>query len=444
MTSRYGFGMYQQQKPHMHMSPQLQQAIKILQLPTSDLLEFLQSELEDNPFLEAMDGHGGAGLGVDWSRGPRSAAPLDYLAADQGLTLEKHLNEQLRFDSEISGALRKVVDFVIGNLDANGYLDCPPEQIAGELRIALSEVEQALSYVQGLEPAGVGARNLAECLLLQVRRTEGFSPLVVTLITSHLEAVADYHIPKLMRLLHVSQEEIVSAIRFIKSLNPRPGAAYQSRHADYIIPDVLIRMVGDQFVVSVQESAAPRLRVNSNYEGIAKELGRSDESGRYLLAKRSAAAFLLKCLEQRRLTLLRVTRAIVEEQEAFFRGGADHLKPMVLKHIAEKVDLHESTVSRAVAGKYAQTPWGTYELGYFFPSGFNSGQEDAATAERVKAKLREMVEQEAGGAPYSDQQLALLLEGEGIPISRRTVAKYREELGIASSFKRKRTKEQGR
>ncbi|SDW18881.1 RNA polymerase factor sigma-54 [Paenibacillus sp. CF384] len=442
MTSRYGFGMYQQQKAHMHMSPQLQQAIKILQLPTSDLLDFIRDELEENPFLEAWDGQGGAGLGTDFARGSRSAAPLDYIAADQGLTLEKHLKEQLRFDSEIAGAKKKVVDFIIGNLDANGYLDCPPEHIAAKLNVSLVEVEQALNYVQGLEPAGVGARNLAECLLLQVKRTEGCSPLIITLITTHLEVVADYHIQKLMRLLHASHEEIVSAIAFIRSLNPRPGAVYQPKQADYIIPDVLIRLVGDQFVVSIQESAAPRLTMNTTYVGIAKELGNSDESGRYLLAKRSAAAFLLKCLEQRRLTLLRVTRAIVEEQAAFFRGGADHLKPMVLRQIAEKIGLHESTVSRAVAGKYAQTPWGTCELGYFFPSGYNSGQEDASTVESVKSKLREMVSQEADSTPYSDQQLALMLEGEGIPISRRTVAKYREELGIASSFKRKRAKEQ--
>ncbi|WP_308639468.1 RNA polymerase factor sigma-54 [Paenibacillus silvisoli] len=439
MSSRYGFGMFQQQKPHMHMSPQLQQAIKILQLPTQELLELLREELEQNPFLDAEE--------TVFERSnrlhaARQSEPFDFVVLKEQ-SLESHLKEQARLDSGLSESFRSVVYFVIGNLDPNGYLDVGSGQLAEVLGIEKSIVEQALRYVQSLEPAGVGAKNLAECLQLQLDRIGAGSPLLTALTTSHLEEIADHQIPKLAKMLHADQEEIVAAVQLIKSLHPRPGAAYGSDHADIVIPDVLVRMAGDQFVVSVREPSAPRLTLNAHYEGMTKQFGRADESGRFLAAKRSEAAFLIKCLDQRRLTLLRVTRAIVEEQEAFFRGGLSYLKPMVLRHIADKIGLHESTVSRATAGKYAQTPWGTFALSYFFPSGFVGSGNDSSSAESVKVRIRELIKQEPGDAPYSDQQLAGLLEEAGVPISRRTVAKYREELGIATSFKRKRAKEQG-
>ncbi|RAP76034.1 RNA polymerase factor sigma-54 [Paenibacillus montanisoli] len=439
MSSRYGLGMFQQQKQHMHMSPQLQQAIKILQLPTVELLELLREELEQNPFLEAEET---VFAGADRPRSAKQADPLDYIAVRE-LSLERHLKEQVRFDDGLSQELKKIVYYIIGNLDANGYLDVTVDQLAKALQAQPQMVSQALHYVQSLEPAGVGARNLAECLQLQLDRSGAGSSLLTALITSHLEEIAEVQIPKLAKMLHAKQEEIVAAVHLIKSLHPRPGAAYGSDHADIIVPDVLVRSAGDQFVVSIREPAAPRLTMNAQYEGMVQELGRTHEAGRFMAAKRSAAAFLIKCLEQRRLTLLRVTRAIVEEQEAFFRSGSAYLKPMVLRQIAEKVGVHESTVSRATSGKYAQTPWGTYALSYFFPSGFGAGEDDASSAESVKASIRELVKQEPCEAPYSDQQLARLLEENGVPISRRTVAKYREELGIASSFKRKRAKEHG-
>jgi RNA polymerase sigma-54 factor len=229
----------------------------------------------------------------------------------------------------------------------------------------------------------------------------------------------------------------------IKGLNPRPGAAYSSGDSNpFIIPDVIIEKDGERFLITVHASSAPRLSVNSHYEQMAKGVGTEGappEIRSFLYPKWRSAVFLIKCIEQRRLTLFRVTQAIVEEQADFFRNGPSHLKPMNLKHIADKLNLHESTVSRATAGKYAQTPWGVFELSDFFPSGLQSGTGDSVSVESVKETIKQRIRSENSGKPYSDQQLAELLTEEGIRISRRTVAKYREELGIASSVRRRRS-----
>jgi RNA polymerase sigma-54 factor len=438
VCARYTGGMFQQQAAKVHMTPQLRQAIRMLQLSTPDLLEVVRNELEENPVLESVESDSwdvAPILGSGTGRTP-GADPVSAVAGDV-LSLESHLREQLRFTANVPDSVRRIILYMIGNLDPNGYLEPSVDQIAGELQVEREKTETALRILQGFDPPGVGARDVKECLTLQANQLASCPPLVHTIIADHLDDVAFGRVHKMSKALQVAPKQIQSAIDVIKALNPRPGAAYEPVDIQYIIPDVLIEKAGDQFVVSIHDTAVPRLSVSKHYLRLVKDNGIKDEERAFLEAKRKSAVFFIQCLEQRRLTLLRVARAIVEEQIDFFRNGVSGLKPMILRQIAAKLNLHESTVSRATAGKYAQTPWGVFELAFFFPSGFNKGREDAASAESVKHKIREWVRKEDNRKPYSDQQLASIFQLEGIPISRRTVTKYREELGIQSSVKRR-------
>lgn len=439
---RPGYGMFQQQAAKMRLTPQLRKAITILQLSTPELLEVVQQEMNDNPVLEFT--------GNEWDaynatrkfpsaigRNDQIYDPLQHAPSNE-VSLERHLKEQLSFVKKIPPTIRKIVTFMIGNLDNNGYLVSSLNEISEVFKVDLAQAELALRILQGFEPVGVGARNLRECLLLQVQSLSECFPLVSLLIRNHLKDVADYRIHKLSTILQATAHEIQTAIDVIKGLNPRPGAAFHTEAVPYIIPDVIIEKEGEQLVVLIHQAASPRLSVNSYYERMVKDGSDNKEATKFLFGKINSATFFLKCLEQRRKTIFRVAQAIVEEQTDFFLKGASHLKPMTLKCIADKLDVHESTVSRATAGKYAQTPWGIFELKHFFPSGLQMDLGDAASSERVKARLKEWIHGENHAKPYSDQKLAELMMKEGIQISRRTVTKYREELGISSSLRRKR------
>lgn len=431
-----------QQTAKMRLTPQLRKAIMILKLSTPELLEVVQQELNENPVLEFA--------GKEWDaynftpkffRGNGTCDPIyDPLlyAASNEVSLERHLKEQLSFVKKIPPSIRKIVSFMIGNLDNNGYLGSTLNEISDVCKVELAQAELALSILQSFDPRGVGARNLRECLLLQVQSLSECFPLVSILIRSHLKDVADYRIHKLTTMLHVTTLEIQAAFDVIKGLNPRPGAAFHVETVQYIIPEVIIEKAGAQLVVLLHQAASSRLMVNGDYERMVKEDTDNNEAAKFLSGKLYAAKFFLKCLEQRRRTILRVAQAIVEEQAVFFWKGTDHLKPMTLKQIADKLGVHESTVSRATAGKYAQTPWGIFELKYFFPSGLPMDMGDPASSERVKARIKAWISGENHEKPFSDQKLAGLMKQEGIQISRRTITKYREELGISSSVRRKR------
>ncbi|TJY41076.1 RNA polymerase factor sigma-54 [Cohnella pontilimi] len=438
MSARLSGGMFLRQNTKMHMTPKLRQAIRILQLSAPELWAYVRQELEENPVLEAIDvrwdmmsGAGGARISRD-----RGLDTLDF-AVDRRMTLERHLTEQLRLMKPPSAAIERIVRYIIGNLDTNGYLELPLQDLASTLQAAEEDAEAALRIVQSLEPAGVGARDLKECLLLQLQDLPKIPPLAPRLIHDFLDDIGGYRIHKISKQLGVPRHDVEDAIRVIKKLNPRPGSSYYVDEVKYIVPDVIVEKAGDRFVVSIPDATVPRLEIHPQYERLAEECGKEVSARKFLSAKYRSAAFLIKCIEQRRLTLFRVTEAIVEEQDAFFREGPSRLKPMNLRDIADKLNLHESTVSRATSGKYAQTPWGLFELTYFFPAGYNRGLIDEASAESVKEKIRTWVAGEDAAQPYSDQQLADLLQEEGIPVSRRTVMKYREQLGILSSVRRR-------
>ncbi|MFC5648663.1 RNA polymerase factor sigma-54 [Paenibacillus solisilvae] len=440
---RPGYGLVQQQAAKLMMTPQLRQAIKLLQLPTPELLDAVRQELDENPVLEFAGNEWGVYSGypkynLGMSRNGRVYDPL-HQAAWNDVSLERHLKEQLGFIKDIPHTVRRMIVFMIGNLDNNGYLAISLSEISDVLQAEPDQTEQALRILQSFEPVGVGARNLRECLLLQVQSSSEASPLAALLVQHHLKDVADYRIHRLSAALQVSSQEIQAAIDVIKGLNPRPGAAFHKAEVHYVIPDVKVEKAGEQFDVWMHHAASPRLSINEYYERIVKESREPDEARRFLSNKLHSARFFMKCLEQRRWTIFRVAQAIVEEQSEFFRKGAACLKPMTLKQIADKLNVHESTVSRATAGKYAQTPWGVFELKYFFPSGLQTDHGDLTSPERVKARIKEWIHGENRAKPYSDQRLADLMRQEGIQISRRTVTKYREEIGIASSVRRKRT-----
>lgn len=439
---RPGYGMFQQHATKMRLTPQLRKAITILQLSTPELLEVVQQEMNDNPVLEFAGNEWDAYYNTHKSHranGRRDPIydPL-HRAASNEISLERHLKEQLGFVKKISPSTRKIVAFMIGNLDNNGYLGPSLNDISDVCKVDLIQAELALRILQGFEPVGIGARNLRECLILQVQSLSLCFPLISLLIRSHLKDVADYRIHKLSKILQVTAQEIKAAIDLIKGLNPRPGAAFHIEAVHYIIPEVIIEKAGEQLNVMIHQAASPRLSVNGYYEQMGKESVGNNEATKFLSSKLNSAMFFLKCLEQRRKTIFRVAQAIAEEQTEFFGKGTSYLKPMTLRHIADKLGVHESTVSRATAGKYAQTPWGIFELKYFFPSGLQMDLGDSASSERIKTRIKEWIHGENHAKPYSDQKLTELITQEGFQISRRTVTKYREELGISSSLRRKR------
>lgn len=455
-----GFGLYQEQSMKLVMTPELRQAITILQFSALDLIEYINQQLNDNPVIEPLDMEFSpkaehktetSPTDMDWAEYIRARAqgdyslssvrsgeseynPLDWVVRID-VSLEKHLKEQLAFMKGLSSEVSRIVEYMTGNLDEKGYLELALEQIAQTLKADLDDVEQALFVLQGLEPRGVGARDLKECLVIQLEYAGLKNSLAFAIVDKYLTELADGKISKIAAELQVTPQEIQEAADVIRTLDPRPGLHYHRDEPKYIIPDVTVEKVEGEYIILVNDSTTPRLSISNYYERLLKEEG---QAKKYIHDKMNSAMWLIKSIEQRRMTIYKVTEAIVQEQKDFFDKGIAYLKPMTLKEIADIVDLHESTISRATNNKYVQTPRGVFELKYFFSSGLSTSNGEATSSESVKAKLKALVEQEDRKKPLSDQRLCELLNEQGIAISRRTVAKYREELGILSSAKRKR------
>ncbi|TCP55833.1 RNA polymerase RpoN-/SigL-like sigma 54 subunit [Tumebacillus sp. BK434] len=447
MQMGLGYGLWQEQTQKLVMTTELRQAIALLQFSSLELLDYLESETQQNPVLEVE-------RTIDWTElakelnknggtagmGSASGSQLEE-AADgirQGITLHDHLEKQLRLLPLNSEALR-IGQYLIGSLDSNGYLTVSPEDCAEALGVTRERVLQALSHVQSLEPTGVGARDLAECLRLQLAEKTEVPPEIYPLIDHYLEDVAQGRITRVAGQLKVQPAEVQRMVDLLKTLDPKPGRMYSNEAPTYIIPDVTVERVGLDYVVLVNEKSTPRLRINDFYRNMltsGDELHK--ETKEYISGKLNGALWLLKSIEQRRQTIFHVTSAIVELQRGFFEDGVRGLKPLTLRQVAEKVGLHESTVSRATTGKFAQTPRGVFELKYFFGSGVQTAAGDSASAESIKSQIKQLVAAENPKKPLSDQKLTELLQEKGIEIARRTVAKYREEENIPSSAQRKR------
>lgn len=441
-------------KQSQTLSPQMMQSMQILQMGSQELLEFIEETLQENPVLESepvekknedlallrkkLDWLASTDVQNSWYHRQDAAEgrdPLDAVAADPlEESLYYYLRSQLRFE-ELDGEVARLLDYLMQALNANGWLDEAPEDISIHLGADLKTVEKAIAVLQSLEPAGVGARDLRECLLLQLER-RGEKGVVRTIVESHLEAMSRDHYNQIARETGASRSEVQAACDLIRSLNPRPASGFSDRvHLPYLTPDLVVVSFGDHFEILTNDSYLPALRMSGYYSKLYQETG-DQQVREYLNGKLRQAKWIMYGVEQRRTTLMRCAQCIVDQQERFFRSGPGHLRPMVLSDVAAKLEIHESTVSRAVKDKYIQCAHGLYPLGYFFSRevGDKGG---GATPERAKNLLRELIDGEDKRKPLSDQKLSQMMEEQGVEISRRTVAKYRDEMGIPSTAGRK-------
>ena len=441
-------------KQSQTLSPQMMQSMQILQMGSQELLEFIEETLQENPVLESepvekknedlallrkkLDWLASTDVQNSWYHRQDAAEgrdPLDAVAADPlEESLYYYLRSQLRFE-ELDGEVARLLDYLMQALNANGWLDEAPEDISIHLGADLKTVEKAIAVLQSLEPAGVGARDLRECLLLQLER-RGEKGVARTIVESHLEAMSRDHYNQIARETGASRSEVQAACDLIRSLNPRPASGFSDRvHLPYLTPDLVVVSFGDHFEILTNDSYLPALRMSGYYSKLYQETG-DQQVREYLNGKLRQAKWIMYGVEQRRTTLMRCAQCIVDQQERFFRSGPGHLRPMVLSDVAAKLEIHESTVSRAVKDKYIQCAHGLYPLGYFFSRevGDKGG---GATPERAKNLLRELIGGEDKRRPLSDQKLSQMMEEQGVEISRRTVAKYRDEMGIPSTAGRK-------
>ncbi len=455
-----------EQTRQLIMTPELKLAITLLQYSNLELQNYIQEELLRNPVLELCESEAAGeeeppeeeyvedefpweDYFRDLDQGPAGGAPepggrdwgdfptMDSYA-DSPETMVEDLLGQLRLLSLPSGR-HSIASYLIGNLDHNGYLRSDPDELAAAIGVSPEELGAALRIVQGLEPVGIGSRNLQECLLLQLSSLENPPPLAVEIVKRFLPATADGRYRHIANLLGCSIREVQEAVDFIRTLNPKPGSLFGGiQDTRYIVPDIHVEKVEDRYVVVVNDSLTPLLRISTYYQQLFRKGDDDKELSNYVKGNLDKALWLLRSIEQRRLTLFRVAQQIVEIQQPFLEHGIRKLKPLTLKDVAEAIGVHESTVSRATANKYMQTPRGLFPLSFFFSSGLAGEDGEDYSSHSIKSYLRELIEQESPQNPLSDQQLTDLLQAKGVTISRRTVAKYRQELSIPASYRRRR------
>lgn len=456
------------------MTPQLQQAIRLLQLPATELQAQVQQALESNVMLEVDedfertasledlaaserndaaegpdDGESVVEIGEEWTEpsAAESEAPWarsgdgEVEIADQsGGTLQDHLGWQLEL-AGLPAASVTIGRALIDAINDDGYLTESPqaiaEAVAPDVATDAEGVGAVLAIIQQFDPAGVGARSVAECIELQLAQLDPATPGLATacaLARSHLEQVAGQQFSLLQRQMHCSSEELDVALALVRSCHPRPGAAFQAGRTEYVVPDVYVRRTPQGWSVDLNPAALPRVRLNEGYAGLVT---RAPDHA-VLRTQLQEARWLLRSLEIRNDTMLRVARSIVERQLAFLDSGEESMQPMILRDVAEAVEMHESTVSRVTTGKYMHTPRGVYEFRYFFSSHVPGEDGAGVSSTAIRAKIRKLIAQEPPGRPLSDHQLVELLAADGVQVARRTIAKYRESLGIPPSSERRR------
>jgi RNA polymerase sigma-54 factor len=464
------------------MTQKLQQAIKLLQLSRMELLDEIHQALETNPILEDIqteerapeptdgesytpstesltpeiepngDGEGKSPLDDwDWTNffrdqeavpsfrehEEREIPSFENLNA-QKTSLKAHLTWQMRM-AELDEDDEHIALMIIGNLDTQGYFQATVEEIAQELELEPSRVESVLRVIQSFDPTGVAARDLQECLLLQVKALGLEDPLVVDIINRHLTNLANRNYQAIARDLKVSVEEVFDAGEVIAQLDPKPGRSFDMEDPAYINPDVFVQKVGDDYVITLNEDGLPKLRVSNFYlEALRNPEKLNDSARAYIQKHLDSALWFIRSIHQRQKTLYRVSESIVRFQNEFLDHGLSHLKPLTLRQVAEDVQMHESTISRVTTGKYMHTPQGLLDMKFFFNSGLNLALGDQIASESVKEKIRQIVQSENPENPLSDQEIADILRRDNVIIARRTVAKYRGMLGVLSSSKRKK------
>ncbi|TZE81235.1 RNA polymerase factor sigma-54 [Calorimonas adulescens] len=430
------------------MTPELKQALNILQLNVLELSQYIEEQLEINPILEASEDD--SMDIIEWSDYISQNNPGEsrYDDDEEDISFESYvpsvpsLREHLMFQlhlTPVTMRTKRVCQYIIDSLDENGYLSSVSlSDIAMYLHENMFIVEKALGIVQEFDPPGVGARDLKECLLLQLKAKGVLNDDIVYLIEHHLKDVAENKLTAIARKMNIDVSQVQHMIDILKTLNPRPGCNFTGYNdMRYIVPDAIIKEVRGNFEIIINDSVIPRLRINKFYRELLLNNSRNSEEFKYLNEKLQSAFWLIKNIEQRKTTLYNVIKAIVEYQRDFFSSGVSGLRPLTLKQIARTCGIHESTVSRATNGKYVDTPKGVFELKFFFKNGV-SHEDGEVSSEVIKNLISEIIATESPRSPLSDLTITELLRERGIDISRRTVAKYRDEMGIPSSNRRKR------
>jgi RNA polymerase sigma-54 factor len=469
------------QSQRVVMTPLLQQAIQLLQLSTLELQEVVQKELLENPLLEEV--------APETSEGPEAAAatpdapaptpvepapvepaptserqtddlPFDLTAVmfddnndERSLvaqedredlpfenivrsvsSLTDHLDEQLRFTVE-DPLVRRIGNEIIGNLDEDGYLRAELGEIAERCETTVDQVEKVLMLVQAFDPPGVAARSIQECLLIQLKADPNPDPVSVEIVEAHFDELSRRRYPDIARALKLPLDRVMESVEEIMGLEPKPGRRFGGADSRYIVPDVVVHKMGSEYVVVLNEDGVPRLRVNALYRSLLRNSG--DEARAYVEQKLRSAVWLIKSVDQRQRTLRKVTQSIVKFQRDFLDKGLPCLRPLSLRDVGEDIGMHESTISRVTTNKYVETPQGLFELKFFFHSGIASGDGEMVSSVSVKKMIQDLLANEDPAKPLSDQEVAQILKGRGLTIARRTVAKYREELGILPSHQRR-------
>ncbi|MDR2442513.1 MAG: RNA polymerase factor sigma-54 [Deltaproteobacteria bacterium] len=482
----------QKQTQGMIMTPQLQQAIKLLQLNHQELNVEIYDWMMQNPLLDLAPPADSAEAAAetsmadpgydqtpeatppeenqfaevaqeteakireefDWENylGEYSSSPSTSLGMGSHETPEEtpgfetfmatrtsltdHLIWQWRFVAKNQEDYQ-IGESIIGNLDDDGYLVATLEEIAAMTGSNVSEVTDTLKRFQQLDPAGIAARDLSECLLLQLDRLNCSNTPAAAICRNHLKLLEKKDLQGLCRALNCESDTVAEAVELVRSLDPKPGRAYSQTDPIYVTPDVYITKIGDEYVITLNEDGLPKLRFNKAYRRMLNDKNSSDETRKYLSEKLKGAAFLIRSIHQRQRTIYRVTESIFKFQRDFLDKGIEHLKPLVLRDVALDINFHESTISRVTTNKYVDTPRGVFELKYFFDSPINRFHGDSLSSESVKNRIKNIIGGEDPKKPLSDQKIVEILQGSNIKIARRTVAKYREILGLGSSAERK-------
>ena len=464
--------MVQTQTQRLMLTQKMQQALHILQMSGIELEQYVQQELETNPVLDQSPKEPAAELPAttpaaeppevfeegfdldafarDWEYDRRHREGRDLSvnpASDErrqyyqdSITREESFAARLLTQLRMAAAdeqTYRIGERIIGDMDNRGYFTGALDEIATELSVPLEEVERALRLVQRFEPTGVGARDVVECLLLQIDVEYPGEPQLAELVEHHLEELERRQIPKIAKAMNITPERVEELKVLLAKLNPWPGHEFTADTTQYVTPDVIVEKIDGRFEVYLSDDRLPELRISAQYRQMARDVKIELKDKQYLREKVESAKWLIRNIEQRQQTILRIARAIVEVQEEFLERGVEHIKPLTLQEIADKVGVHEATVSRTTRGKYMQTPQGLFELKYFFSPGLRRDSGEAQSSKSVQELLRKTIDEEDKAKPLSDQKIADIFKEQGLNIARRTVTKYREGLGIPTTSLRK-------
>ena len=450
------------------LAPQLQQSLIILQAPLLELRKLIAEEMQANPTLEeettepepdekttdtAADDFQEefeqlAKLDDEWreymaqtgsfsSRGEedeeRRQFFFDSIANQE--TLQQHLMEQLK-GTELTEGQRKIAELIIGNIDDNGFLQTSPAEMEQNTGIPMADFVPVLDVIQGFHPPGVGALDLRDCLLIQLRRRDRQNSLEYQIIDKHIEALGKRRFPEIARKLGVGVHQIQAAANLIAGLDPKPGQIFAPPPNNYVLPDVTVEKIDGEYLITLNGDQIPHLRISNTYKDLMAQEGGGDVK-EYIREKIRSGKFLIKSIHQRQQTILNIANQIVSRQKEFLDRGSAHLKPLTMVQIADAVGVHETTVSRAISGKYISTPQGVFEMRYFFTPGYQTAAGESMSNTSVKEAILDLIKGESSQNPLSDKEVVAILSERGIPIARRTVAKYRNELNILPSNLRK-------